>query len=608
MATEYGVTSEGFVIKPLNIIQQEIGEDLKSSRGEQINLQPESIFGSLRDVAAERLHELWELAQNVYNSQYPQTAEDVSFENILDFAALELLSARESTIDTQAFFGTATTVIPAGTQVSVDGDSTIIFETNIEVTLIAGTDEVQNIEFSATPTSGTFTLKYNTEETAVLNYNVSNTDVQTALNNLASLSGVTVSGSIAADFVVTFTSNDGKQPQPTLTIGTNTLSPSTTITITKTIIGVYQGTCSMTCTETGPSNANVKTVTVIENAISGLTRTFNVDDANLGRDQETIPEARIRRNTRLVTSHAGPPEAIKNHVLQLNNDEYADLKQLEYVCVYENTKDVIDSRNIPGHGVMVCVRQENDSDERDNEIAQQIFESKCAGIETSFGNDMQDITFSVTPTSGTWTLKYSGQETASLAYNISAATLQTELNNLSSLSGVIVTGDVASGFVVEFAGNNAGKPCLLLEVGTNSLSPSTVITIERQFNKVTKQIQDSCSINHDIQFTRPNEVAISLILDNFTTTSDYPINGDNEVKAYIVAWGNTLGVGIDIIVYPQLIAQIANVIGITDFDIKIGKKSDGTPTTDNNVIISDGTSTHPEFSSWSTTDITINHV
>lgn len=608
MATEYGVTSEGFVIKPLNIIQQEIGEDLKSSRGEQINLQPESVFGSLRDVAAERLHEIWELAQNVYNSQYPQTAEDVSFENVLDFAALELLSARASTIDIQAFFGTASTAIPVGTKISVVGDSTIIFETDNEITLIAGTDEIQNISFSVTPTSGTFTLKYNTEETATLNYNASNTDVQTALNNLTSLSGVTVTGSIAADFVITFAGDDGKQPQSTLTVGTNSLSPTTTITITKTIAGIYQGTCSMTCTETGPNNANAKTVTVIENAVSGLTRTFNVNDANLGRNQETIPEARIRRNTRLVTSQAGPPEAIRNHILQLNNDEYSDLPQLEYVCVYENTTDVVDSRNIPAHGIMVCVRQEGDVDDRDEEIAQQIYGSGAAGIETSFGNDIQNITFSVTPTSGTWTLKYNAIETASLAYNISAATLQTELNNLSSLSGVVVTGDIATGFEVEFAGDNSGKLCSLLVVGTNSLSPSTVITIERDYNKVTTQIKDSCGISHNIQHTRPNEVAISLILDNFATTSDYPVNGDDEVKAYIVAWGNALGVGIDIIVYPQLIAQIANVIGITDFDVKIGKKADGTPTTDNNVLISDGTSTHPEFSSWSTTDITINHV
>ena len=78
------------------------------------------------------------------------------------------------------------------------------------------------------------------------------------------------------------------------------------------------------------------------------------------------------------------------------------------------------------------------------------------------------------------------------------------------------------------------------------------------------------------------------------------------MKTILTTYGNLLGVGVDIIVYPSLVAQIDNVPGITDFDIKIGIAP--APTLDNNISISDGTITAPEFSSWSSTNITINHV
>jgi len=523
MATEYGVTDQGFVIKTLSEIKDEIGVDLKSYFGNQINLTPESVFGQLRDVYAEREHELWELAQDIYNSQYPQTASGVSLENILDFSALEKIAARESTVQTQALFGTISTVISSGTQVTVENDPTTVFSTDSDVTLVAGTDEIQDIAFSATPDDGSITFFYNTEETTALAYDdaTAAATLQTYLRALDGLSEVTVSGSFAAGFTITFAGVDGKQEQLILVEGTNTLEESATpviVTITETTPGVYQGTVSMTCTETGANNANAKTLTVINTPVSGFTRTFNVEDATLGRDQETDAEAKIRRNSNLVTSRSGPVEAIKNKILDLNGDEYVDLDQIESVIVYENATDSVDVKSIPAHGVMAVVRQVGDVQTRDQEIAQAIFDSKCAGIETSWGT---------------------------------------------AIGG----------------------------------------------NQVSKTVTDSMNVDHTINFARPGSIGIRLYLYSFTTNSDYPTDGDDQLKTALVTWGNALGVGQDIIVYPQLIAQIANIPGITDFVVGIGKVTDPPPpTSDDNVIISDGTSTPPEYSTWDTTDITINHV
>lgn len=515
MAIEYGVTDEGFVIKSLSVIREEVENDLKSSFGNQINLSPESGFSELRDKYSEREHSLWELAQAIYNSQWPQTATGVSLENVLDFAALEKLAARESTIVTQALFGTIATIIPSGTQISVENDPTTVFETTDDVTLIAGTDEVQTITFSLTPDAGSFTVSYEGDETAAIAHDDLAADVQVALRALSGLSEVTVSGDFTTGFVVTFTGADGVQEQPLLVEETNTLldtPTAVTITVTETTPGVYQGETGMICTVTGAKNANAKTLTVINTPVAGFTSTFNAVDAVPGRDVETDAEARIRRNESVVTSLSASVEAIKNKISDLNDDEYAALPQLTDIMVYENVTDITDAKNMGPHTVMAVVRQTGDVDTRDQAIAQAIFGSKAAGIGTSYG---------------------------------------------------FATGADA----------------------------------------VTKTVTDTMGINHTIYFARPTSVPIYLILENFSTDTGYPTDGDDQLKAALVAWGNLLGVGEDVIVYPQLIAQIAEIPGILDFDVKIGVAP--APTLDDNIDISDGTTTSPEFSSWSTTNISI---
>jgi len=518
MAIEYGVTSAGFVIKTLDVIKEETNEDLKAILGNQINLTPESGFGTLRDKFSERFHELWELLQLIYNASYPQTAEDASLDNVCDFAVIERLEAKASTIVTQVLFGTASTFIESGTSISVEDDSSTVFQTNEDITLVAGVDEVQTITFDTIPDEGSFTVSYDDDEIVSINYDDSSADFQAALRALDYLSEVTVIGNFTAGFVVTFAGIDGKQEQPILIEETNTLKTSSvavTITITETTPGEYQGTVAMTCTVTGPKNANSRTLNVIDNPISGFTRTFNVGDAVLGRDIEDNPDLRIRRNQSVVTSRSATVEAIRNKILDLNADEYENLPQLTDVIVYENDTDITDSKNIPPHSIMAVTRQTGDVDTRDQEIAQAIFDSKAAGIGTSYGN---------------------------------------------------ATGG----------------------------------------NAITKTVTDSTGIDHTIYSARPTSVPIYLTLDNFETTSAYPDTGDAQLKTLLAAYGNTLGVGVDVIVYPSLVAQIANIPGIIDFDLKIGIAP--SPTLDDNIDISDGTSTPPEFSSWSTTNITINHI
>lgn len=89
-------------------------------------------------------------------------------------------------------------------------------------------------------------------------------------------------------------------------------------------------------------------------------------------------------------------------------------------------------------------------------------------------------------------------------------------------------------------------------------------------------------------------------------TSAYPADGDNQIKAALVAWGNALGAGQDVIVYPALVGQLLVVPGITDMTVMIGTAP--APTLDDNIDIDDGTGGTVELSRWDTSRITIAHI
>lgn len=87
------------------------------------------------------------------------------------------------------------------------------------------------------------------------------------------------------------------------------------------------------------------------------------------------------------------------------------------------------------------------------------------------------------PTGGTFTLTYSGQTTAAIAYNASSATVQTALINLSNLGSgdVTVTGGPGPGvpYVVTFGGSISGVDAASLTATgsfTGGTSPSVSIT------------------------------------------------------------------------------------------------------------------------------------
>ena len=315
-----GITPEGFVTKRLEDIKSEIEDAFRDEFGKNINLQPESKFGQLVGIFADREASLWELAECTYNSQFPGSAEGVQLDLIANLTGIKRLEATKSKVKL-CLLGTVGTVVPAGTEISQNGNPLVVFVTLVDATIAAGVDEEQTLEFDTVPDAGDFTITFNGETTAVIPHTADASDVETALNDLPGLSSTPVSvvGDFSTGFTVSFDTTLLDQPEITIASNTLTTGPSAVaITVTETVKGVPNSVeVDAEASETGPIAALTGTLTEIDTPVTGLDSVTNKEDATPGRDEETDSELKVRRENALQVSGAGTLESIRSRLLDL---------------------------------------------------------------------------------------------------------------------------------------------------------------------------------------------------------------------------------------------------------------------------------------------------
>lgn len=133
----YGITDTGFSAKRLADIKAEIEDSFRSAFGAGINLDPLSPLGQMVGIVAERESLIWELAEDVYNSQYPDTASGASLDNVASISNITRLAATYSTV-TARITGTNGTIVLIGFIASVNGDPFARFVTTESGTITGG--------------------------------------------------------------------------------------------------------------------------------------------------------------------------------------------------------------------------------------------------------------------------------------------------------------------------------------------------------------------------------------------------------------------------------------------------------------------------------------
>jgi uncharacterized phage protein gp47/JayE len=316
-----GLTDQGFQKATLDEIRSGIEASLRLKFGRFINLLPSTVLGYLVGMFAEREAALWDLAEATYFSQYPDTASGVNLDNAIQVSGTTRLAATASRVLTQIFFGTVGTVVPAATtQIAVSGNALALFKPDADVTLAAGTDEVQHISFNHVPTNGAWAIEIGNQITSDIAYNATASAVQAAIRAMAGLTGVVVTGDYTAGFDIQFSGDAGKQNWATIVFSLNTLvwaSGAVAISATTTTQGVPQAQITMTAIAAGPTQALAGTLSVITTPVTGLTGTKNLTDAIPGTLVETDSALRQRRRSDLQKNGSGSPGAIRSRLLEV---------------------------------------------------------------------------------------------------------------------------------------------------------------------------------------------------------------------------------------------------------------------------------------------------
>ena len=79
----FGITVSGFVIKRLEDCRADLVTAYRLAFGTGIKTTPDTVFGKMIDIHADREAQLWELAEAIYNnSQFPNSASGQALANI----------------------------------------------------------------------------------------------------------------------------------------------------------------------------------------------------------------------------------------------------------------------------------------------------------------------------------------------------------------------------------------------------------------------------------------------------------------------------------------------------------------------------------------------
>lgn len=194
----FGLTADGFTPKPLNEAKLELENQLVNAFGEDINLEPSSVFGQLVGINSEAVADLWAELLKVYWSQYPDTASELALDLI---CAINNITRRPATATqaTALLTGLDTTVIPLGS-VANDTVNTRPYALASTVTLAKETATTARVTV-ATVGAGDYTVTINSTPytyTFVTDNTVGDiiAGLQTLLNAITSLSAATISEGI----------------------------------------------------------------------------------------------------------------------------------------------------------------------------------------------------------------------------------------------------------------------------------------------------------------------------------------------------------------------------------------------------------------------------
>jgi uncharacterized phage protein gp47/JayE len=147
--TTYGVTNDGFVRKPFSVVRSEIEDYQRTNVDSSLILSDRSLLGQVNVSVTNQLAELWELAQGVYASQYPDSSNGWNLDQVCALTGSRRSDSSKTTVPGRVTLSPFKN-LPAGSVAHLTDQPNARFVTLTEV--------------PANPAGGTFDVSFEAEE------------------------------------------------------------------------------------------------------------------------------------------------------------------------------------------------------------------------------------------------------------------------------------------------------------------------------------------------------------------------------------------------------------------------------------------------------------
>ena len=360
--SDFGLLPEGFNRKRLPQAKAEIEADLRDAFGQNIRLEPETVFGQLVGTWSRPAAELWEIAEFTYLQFDPSFAVGAGLDGLAELTGITRQPAIPTTV-IAAVQGDASTAIPAGSQAenSQTGDIYVLQEavTITPSSLLRATVEVDDVQDDTQYTITINGTEYDHQSAA------SGATANSILNGLA-----TAAVAAPVDFNV-----DGDALIVTTDDGVTAYSLTASANLA---IGALWARSEWSAQEAGQLFLPVGALDEIATPVSGWDAVENLAQGSTGRNRETDEELRLRR----AQSVSFPAQSVIDAIFA----RVRNIPDVLDAVVRANEGETTDSDGVPPQHIWVIVLGGDDED-----IGRVIYETKAAGI-GSFGDETVTIT------------------------------------------------------------------------------------------------------------------------------------------------------------------------------------------------------------------------
>jgi len=369
--SDFGIKPTGVVIKRLDTIINELHDDLSSGFNVNTRLNPESFLNVQLTAFADKIAELWEFGESIYQSMYPFSAEGLSLDNAAQFGGVSREEARPSfyPIHCECIDGT---VITAGTTLKTSTNPAIQFIARADTAVTRGAFNKARVIIAALYASGIYTVAINgTLYSFTCNDTPTTGDVLQGLS--AAITDANFSVSVS-DNALVIEDTDAQRSNELVLSGN-----LTTETVTALV--------NFGSEDNGDFLFPNGTINQIVRAPEGLLSVVNLVPYIAGRVRQNDVGFRKSYADKIYARSSGMMESIKSAIL-------LNVQGVRSVACYQNDTDAVDAYGRYPHSVEVVA-----DGGADGEIAQQIWNKKAAGINTFgssevviIGNENEEVT------------------------------------------------------------------------------------------------------------------------------------------------------------------------------------------------------------------------